>query len=355
MRALRLHALALCCALTLIGCSSERGNGSADASRSKADDLLSAAECAALDAKTDKDGVCRAGDGRFAPAQCCADSEVCKEAVLEDDGTCRRADNGKFAPASCCAAKCDGAGLDEHGFCRADSGQFAPAACCADQCFVAQPPAGSCKGACGESSTEGACFCDDSCSGNGDCCADKVAECGGNGNLPDGLAIPKGTCSKTACGEQSKNGDCFCDDACTEFGDCCKNKPTICGGEGLDVELADCGPDECEGVEIVDGVCRKPNGQFAKATCCAELPVCASARTDAKGVCRRADDGQFAPSLCCADLCQGSRFDHDGSCRQADGKFAQPGCCADACFELAERPTRTRTVKNSPACNGDQK
>ena len=46
---------------------------------------------------------------------------------------------------------------------------------------VTEPPpdaGSSCEGRCGSSSSDGSCFCDDACSGAGDCCSDFAAQCG---------------------------------------------------------------------------------------------------------------------------------------------------------------------------------
>jgi len=349
------HLSLFLCAALAAACGIE-GDDHTDRGGDGKADTLSAAECAALSPSTDQHGFCRAGDGRFAPAQCCAESTVCQTAVLQDDGSCRDSESGQFVPASCCAAKCDNAQLGSDGFCRAASGQFAPSACCADQCFAAQAPAGSCEAdSCGDASFDGDCFCDDQCAELGDCCADKVEKCGGNGSLPSVLALPEGTCTQAACGGQSENGDCFCDSECTEFGDCCTNKASQCGGPGLDLQVIDCAPDACAAASIQDGVCRNSdNGQFLKSSCCAQLPVCAAARVDAQGVCRDEENGQFVPKLCCTDICEGSFLDSAGTCRNSNGQFAQAGCCADLCFAKQERRARGDDLDTTPGCNGQQ-
>lgn len=45
---------------------------------------------------------------------------------------------------------------------------------------------------------------------------------------PLGKADSIGTCVD-ACGGQSVAGDCWCDDACHGFGDCCTDKVAVCG------------------------------------------------------------------------------------------------------------------------------
>ena len=49
------------------------------------------------------------------------------------------------------------------------------------------------------------------------------------------LLLFSGTCSKPNgddyCGTSGKGG-CFCDTACHSFGDCCADKVAVCGGQG---------------------------------------------------------------------------------------------------------------------------
>lgn len=344
-------ALLLCTAMSF-GCNQLEGDDHVRGGDGKSDSL-SPAECQALAPNTDENGFCRAANGTFAPSQCCADSQVCQAAALDENGDCRSSENGQFVPASCCAAKCGNAQLGGDGFCRSSNGQFAPGACCADQCFAAQVALGSCEAdSCGDQSFDGDCFCDEQCTDEGDCCANKVDTCGGNGSLPSVLELPGGTCTNDACGGQSDNGECFCDSECSGFGDCCKNKAAQCGGPGLDLEVVDCKPDACDGVEIVEGICRN-NGKFAKSSCCAELAVCSAARVDAQGVCRDEENGQFVPALCCGGICESSFLDSDGQCRNGNGQFAQAGCCADLCFAMQERAGRA-TATGTPGCNGQQ-
>lgn len=50
------------------------------------------------------------------------------------------------------------------------------------------------------------------------------------GRHPLGKADASGSCTAADCGEQSANGNCFCDDECTFYGDCCSNKAAVCDG-----------------------------------------------------------------------------------------------------------------------------
>ncbi len=77
----------------------------------------------------------------------------------------------------------------------------------------------SCSGKCGGQGS-GACWCDDACSGFGDCCADYVKLCKGCGSITN-------SCNNK-CGGQGVGG-CWCDSACATLGDCCADKPACCG------------------------------------------------------------------------------------------------------------------------------
>ena len=91
------------------------------------------------------------------------------------------------------------------------------------------PNAGTCKGSCGKYLGANAkCNCDEACTQYNDCCADKPAVCG----LPS---------CENACGDKGKYKDgtpdpaqnpCFCDDQCADSGDCCADNDKFCGGGG---------------------------------------------------------------------------------------------------------------------------
>ncbi|MCA9705475.1 MAG: hypothetical protein KDK70_06495 [Myxococcales bacterium] len=77
------------------------------------------------------------------------------------------------------------------------------------------PPAGdSCAGHCGANA--GSCWCDSACTNYGDCCSDKAFLCDA------GPSSCVGKCNQNA-------GQCWCDAACTTYGDCCSNKTAVCG------------------------------------------------------------------------------------------------------------------------------
>jgi hypothetical protein len=109
---------------------------------------------------------------------------------------------------------------------------------------------GSCEGSCGEASATGDCWCDAACAQYGDCCADKAAVCdAGSGGAPD---APKSSCAG-ACGFESPQGGCWCDAACASYGDCCSDKVALCDG-GAPVSPEPTCADACGG-KSASGAC----------------------------------------------------------------------------------------------------
>jgi hypothetical protein len=90
--------------------------------------------------------------------------------------------------------------------------------CSSDQPPPTQPPPGeTCEGSCGGKSPSG-CWCDDLCSQYGDCCGDYPQVCGD--------PTPTNTCVGS-CGKQSPD-ECWCDNACANYGDCCDDYTQVC-------------------------------------------------------------------------------------------------------------------------------
>lgn len=101
--------------------------------------------------------------------------------------------------------------------------------------------ANSCLGHCGEQRT--GCWCDMQCSQYADCCSDYAARCesggiggmsgaGGAGGFAGSGSMP--SCKPSNCGSSSPvtlNGvACYCDEACLDNSDCCANYDAVCGG-----------------------------------------------------------------------------------------------------------------------------
>jgi hypothetical protein len=89
---------------------------------------------------------------------------------------------------------------------------------------------GQCAGYCGGQSPAG-CYCDAQCTATGDCCPDVAMTCGGGG--VGGATGTGGGCTPQLCASGQpaiQNGiECYCDPYCMDYGDCCSNKPQICG------------------------------------------------------------------------------------------------------------------------------
>lgn len=97
---------------------------------------------------------------------------------------------------------------------------------------------GSCEGMCGDG--PGDCYCDETCTIFGDCCEDVCEACpllghcsggegdpGGEQGGETGGGTVSGSCAG-ACNGQALNGDCYCDDSCLDYGDCCDDICTHC-------------------------------------------------------------------------------------------------------------------------------
>jgi hypothetical protein len=232
------------------------------------------------------------GAGCFCDAACVEFGDCCAnaaEACPDVIGTNPRGEGARSdIKGECAKTDCGGpADADDPNTCFCDSACTMFGDCCenfANQCpdlagregrgrgIVA--PTGACTDkTCGGASADGSCFCDDVCAELGDCCSNKAEVCEGNTIVPDRVNVIPGLCEATDCGKNSKSdgSGCFCDDACAEFGDCCANKASKCGGPGITAEVIQCGADTCAGAKLDDkGACRGKNGEFAKASCCLE-------------------------------------------------------------------------------------
>ncbi|WP_428266182.1 S8 family serine peptidase [Haliangium sp.] len=100
------------------------------------------------------------------------------------------------------------------------SSSSAGACACGGEPPPPPPPGGSCEGRCGQFDSTAECQCDDACTQFGDCCDDKAELCDGPQPGPD-------TCFQ-ACGVFDSGRDCQCDSACSFFGDCCADLNDFC-------------------------------------------------------------------------------------------------------------------------------
>jgi len=93
---------------------------------------------------------------------------------------------------------------------------------CVPSCAGKQCGSDGCGGTCGTCPADQTCV-DGACTGGGGCGADPSATC------------------LNACGGAG-SGDCWCDDSCKDFGDCCPDYTACCGGGGATY------PDACLGL-----------------------------------------------------------------------------------------------------------
>ncbi|MGH1340893.1 MAG: hypothetical protein ACRBN8_05045 [Nannocystales bacterium] len=64
-------------------------------------------------------------------------------------------------------------------------------------------------------------------------CGGAASEASAERGLGDADGV-YGSCAEQACGEAPVGGNCWCDEACVEHGDCCGDKVDACGGVGPD-------------------------------------------------------------------------------------------------------------------------
>lgn len=89
----------------------------------------------------------------------------------------------------------------------------------------------SCAGSCGDT-PDGSCWCDDACTDYGDCCTDYQDQCtGGGGDGGGGGGGTTGPSCSGSCGD-TPDGSCWCDASCVDYGDCCADYGDQCTGGG---------------------------------------------------------------------------------------------------------------------------
>jgi hypothetical protein len=143
-----------------------------------------------------------------------------------------------------------------------------------------------------------------------------TAERGGLGkaDLVGSCALPNG---KTLCGGKGK-GNCWCDEACVDFGDCCGDADEVCGIEPPEPEGEPCGG--IAGLACDDGeLCQYAPEQMCGAAdqlgeCVVQPEVCIQLFAPVCGC-----DGQTYSNACFA-AAAGTSVAHEGECAPA-GKF----------------------------------
>lgn len=182
---------------------------------------------------------------------------------------------------------------------------------------------GSCEDACDGPAPEGNCWCDDFCSEIGDCCADKVAVCGGEGN-PGGesggesggsggegepaLCLGPDDCDiGEFCDESECLSDCEPGETCTElcFGQCVELNDTVLCVPG---EIGICGDEQY--CKVDDGSCGESGG-LGICTDVNPAPACTK-ELDLQCGC----DGNTYGNPCLAEAA-GANIEHAGPCPAA--------------------------------------
>jgi len=167
---------------------------------------------------------CASSCGQESPDQSCSCESSCAtigDCCADFFSQCLSADAGKADAGKADAGKADAGGGS--GGAAADGGGSAgaPAGGAASGGAANQGP--SCAGLCGGSAPGEECWCDDVCSSFGDCCTDFIAVCG----APSGNGCTSADCG-TANPVFESGGACYCDPACVESGDCCTNVKAVC-------------------------------------------------------------------------------------------------------------------------------
>jgi len=108
---------------------------------------------------------------------------------------------------------------------------------------------GTCENACGQQSSTGPCRCDDGCETNDppNCCLDIENHC-----APSWVKRVFGSCEGNC--NQAGSGECFCDPACIEQGDCCDDYKVVCSSTFKPGKCAaeDGGVPNCNGITKTD-------------------------------------------------------------------------------------------------------
>lgn len=185
-----------------------------------------------------------------------------------------------------------------------------------------------CTGHCGSlEPTAANCYCDAGCAEYGDCCADQQTVCGGgDGNQPEQPVTCAGQCDAST-GQPDANGvHCYCDAACLQNGDCCSDYAMHCGGD-------DGGGDSSTGTGGGDG----GSDGGVVATCVNHCDGWGSQGETCWCDGKCADNGDCCPDygMACGGGGGGSCVGNCNNLSPVDDCYCEPGCvdlgdcCAD--------------------------
>ena len=198
--------------------------------------------------------------------------------------------------------------------------------------------ADSCEGYCGAQNPAG-CYCDELCSQYGDCCSDYEEICGGGGQTGGGQTGGGQTGGGDAscvgyCGGQNPEAGCYCDELCAQYGDCCADIDIACP------DLAETGGGQTGGGQTGGGETGgnpetgdEETGGGIAGTC---EGYCGTFNPEDECFCTSNCEEQFN---CCADaeaLC-GHLWTENTSCEGLCGTSGLTGCkCDDKCVEYGD-------------------
>jgi hypothetical protein len=177
---------------------------------------------------------------------------------------------------------------------------------------------------------------DDGCGGScGDC--QQGASCGPDGTCQKALCAGKcGSQQAQSCGN---NCECYCDDACWEYGDCCADVCDSCG----EAFPSNCCKPQCEGKQCGDDGCGgscggcEPGFECKEAACQACVPQCEGKQCGPDGC--GGSCGECQGGLQCGNgACVACAPDCDGRICGPDGCGGSCGNCEEACKNIPKGP-----------------
>ncbi len=310
--------------------------------------------------------------GEFCGLQCgtCAKGEVCTKyqcckpscdgKVCGDDGcggtcgTCTGTDECLVGKCEKCKLKCTGKTCGDDG-CGGSCGNCTGTEVCIGGTCAASVCTGQCGGGPFKKPDNSDCYCDDQCNGYGDCCGGACAAC------PTLKGCCKPACKDKECGDDGCGGacgNCAHGVACTA-GKClacianCDGK--VCGDDGCGGSCGSC----ASGAPCTGGKCGCPPS--GTTTCCGQsvcpIDTCGGVGAPLYPCSEGCVDGACAKK--CVPSCVGKACGSDGcsgSCGQCPADYA---CTAGGCIKASPdvvgdtsvAPPATTTASSDGGCS----
>ena len=139
---------------------------------------------------------------------------------------------------------------------------------------------------------------------------------------PLGKADAIGSCQASDggdyCGGPSLEGNCWCDDLCDSYGDCCSDEPAVCDPPPEPEPELCLHDDQCESGYCDHSVCLSncPEGMFCPAVCWGQCGEPEPPAPSCEGACGGQGDGCWCDALCqeYGDCCG----DYEEACLEPD-------------------------------------